>query len=99
MHRGEIVQGEYGTTLVSGPPDRPEPPRADPKADNMTEEQVLVRAGWTRAQLHEALAVGFPKSRPTWKLVFGKVPRVVAMWSRRDVERWRDTVIALVGGR
>jgi hypothetical protein len=83
--RGEIIIGEYATTLVVGPPDRPEPVRKQDR--KLTRKDLRTKFGATAEELDEIIAMeGFPaagKHAP-----FGAWT-IELRWSENLVDAWR----------
>jgi hypothetical protein len=96
-HRGAtIVEGEYGTMIVTGPPLRAEDPTKY-AVKKYVEGDIQKRFGWTREQIDQAIAfVNFPTGRIRKRSYFGswKVTQI-RFWSATEVEAWEERARAL----
>ena len=82
---GKVIKGEYGHTLVVGPPDRPEPVREEVR--NLSRKELKKKFGASDAGLEEIMATpGFPPSTARRQALGEWV--VTLLWSEHVVDRW-----------
>jgi hypothetical protein len=70
---------------------RPEPPRADPKADELSRDELLKLMRWSDQQLETAGGCGLPSPRYSIFTRSGHEYR----YSRQTVEQWLERVRSL----
>jgi hypothetical protein len=83
-------EGSGSTNLIAGIL-KPEPPRADPKADELSRDELLREMKWTEDQLQTAGACGFPHARYQ---VFTR-GRYEFKYSRQTVDKWLERIRSL----
>ena len=82
--RGTVIEGEYSSTLIVGPPDRPEPPRVEDK--RLTRAQVRKKWGITDDELQELMDMpGFPASMK--RIPLGEWG-LILVWSESLLDRF-----------
>ena len=75
----QVIRGYHGDTLICDsyaatrilPPDRPEPPRPDPREDRISHDELLRAEGWTDDDLSRAQRYVSARYWPTAYRVVG----------------------------
>jgi hypothetical protein len=85
----EYVHFPGGNLVASA---RPEGPKADPAADQLTHAELLRQFKWTDDDLATASCCGFPNARYQ---IFGVFGGREVRWSRREVNLWLERIRGL----
>jgi hypothetical protein len=85
----QTVKGEYGDSVVWV--EKPEPPRADSRANRIRRSEVLKQEGWTAEQLQLAKQYGHPDAIGGFEHSVGNVEPV---YSRSARAAWREQILA-----
>lgn len=89
--RGTVIEGEYSSTLISGPADRPEDP-SKWKVVRLKDAEICKRLNKTAAQLKTARAfLGFPVGQVVSRTKPGSfVVERYTVTNEKDVAQWEE---------